>query len=174
MLVMNLSMAVLDKRVGTALPKHLVRSGRSLSRLLHSQDDHLLCQYCCRPDGGMEAGAKQKRRWRHRRAKPGDDRAAGSGGVPDGTPRTPSVGEVSAAAGAAYVHPQGGWAASAAQTLCRRPRPEQVAWHDPTSRRRACCLRRPSLSRMREIRTYGLIGSFRKRSRRATAPEVYQ
>jgi hypothetical protein len=35
-------------------------------------------------------------------------------------------------------------------------------------------MRRPSVSRMREIRTYGLKGNFRKRSRRATAPEVYQ
>ncbi len=51
------------------------------------------------------------------------------------------------------------------------------AWkrvRSPTSRRRACCLRRPSVSRMREIRTYGLNGDLRKRSRRATAPEVYQ
>ena len=35
-------------------------------------------------------------------------------------------------------------------------------------------MRRPSVSRMREIRTYGLNGDLRKRSRRATAPEVYQ
>jgi hypothetical protein len=33
---------------------------------------------------------------------------------------------------------------------------------------------RPSVSRMREIRTYGLKGDLRKRSLRATAPEVYQ
>ena len=35
-------------------------------------------------------------------------------------------------------------------------------------------MRRPSVSRMREIRTSGLKGDLRKRSRRATAPEVYQ
>ena len=35
-------------------------------------------------------------------------------------------------------------------------------------------MRRPSVSRMREIRTYGLKGDFRKRNRRVTAPEVYQ
>lgn len=35
-------------------------------------------------------------------------------------------------------------------------------------------MRRPSVSRMRETRTYGLKGDLRKRSRRATAPEVYQ
>jgi hypothetical protein len=35
-------------------------------------------------------------------------------------------------------------------------------------------MRRPSVSRMREIRTSGLNGGLRKRSRRATAPEVYQ
>jgi len=35
-------------------------------------------------------------------------------------------------------------------------------------------MRRPSVSRMREIRTYGLKGDLRKRSRCATAPEVYQ
>jgi hypothetical protein len=39
---------------------------------------------------------------------------------------------------------------------------------------RACRMRRPSVSRMREIRTSGLKGDLRKRSRRATAPEVYQ
>ena len=35
-------------------------------------------------------------------------------------------------------------------------------------------MRRPSVSRMREIRTSGLKGDLRKRSVRATAPEVYQ
>jgi hypothetical protein len=35
-------------------------------------------------------------------------------------------------------------------------------------------MRKPSVSRMREIRTSGLNGDLRKRSRRATAPEVYQ
>ena len=35
-------------------------------------------------------------------------------------------------------------------------------------------MRKPSVSRMREIRTSGLKGDLRKRSRRATAPEVYQ
>ncbi len=49
-----------------------------------------------------------------------------------------------------------------------------VARHDTISRRRACPLRRPSVSRLREIRTSGLKGDLRKRSRRATAPEVYQ
>src|SRR6185436_1506518 len=62
----------------------------------------------------------------------------------------------------------------AAPSLRDRPWPLSVAGHDPVSRRRACCLRRPSVSRMREIRTYGLNGNPRKRSRRATAPEVYQ
>ena len=33
---------------------------------------------------------------------------------------------------------------------------------------------RPSVSRMREIRTSGLKGDLRKRSQSATAPEVYQ
>jgi hypothetical protein len=33
---------------------------------------------------------------------------------------------------------------------------------------------RPSVSRMREIRTSGLKGDLRKRSQCATAPEVYQ
>ena len=35
-------------------------------------------------------------------------------------------------------------------------------------------MRRPSVSRMRETRTYGLKGDLRKRSGRATAPEIYQ
>ena len=48
------------------------------------------------------------------------------------------------------------------------------AWSDTLSWRRACRMRRPSVSRMREIRTSGLKGDLRKRSRRATAPEVYQ
>jgi hypothetical protein len=62
----------------------------------------------------------------------------------------------------------------AASSLRDRPRPVSVAGHDPLSRNRACCLRRPTVSRMREIRTYGLNGGLRKRSRRATAPETYQ
>jgi hypothetical protein len=33
---------------------------------------------------------------------------------------------------------------------------------------------RPSVSRMREIRTSGLNGGLRKRSQCATAPEAYQ
>ena len=55
-----------------------------------------------------------------------------------------------------------------------RTRPLSVARHDTISWRRACRMRRPSVSRMREIRTSGLKGDLRKRSRRATAPEVYQ
>ena len=35
-------------------------------------------------------------------------------------------------------------------------------------------MRRPSVSRMREIRMSGLKGDLRKRSQSATAPEVYQ
>jgi hypothetical protein len=35
-------------------------------------------------------------------------------------------------------------------------------------------MRRPSVSRMREIRTSGLTGGLRKRSQCATAPEAYQ
>ena len=35
-------------------------------------------------------------------------------------------------------------------------------------------MRKPSVSRMRETRTSGLKGDLRKRSPRATAPEVYQ
>jgi group II intron reverse transcriptase/maturase len=62
----------------------------------------------------------------------------------------------------------------AASPIGRRPRPVSTAGHDPLSRRHACRMRRPSVSRMREIRTYGLNGNLRKRSRRATAPEVYQ
>ena len=42
------------------------------------------------------------------------------------------------------------------------------------TKRRACRMRRPSVSRMREIRTSGLNGGLRKRSNRATAPEAYQ
>jgi hypothetical protein len=49
-----------------------------------------------------------------------------------------------------------------------------AAWGTSLSWRRACCVRRPSVSRMREIRTYGLNGDLRKRSLSATAPEVYQ
>ena len=41
-------------------------------------------------------------------------------------------------------------------------------------RRCACDVRRPSVSRVREIRTHGLKGGLRKRSVRATAPEAYQ
>lgn len=40
--------------------------------------------------------------------------------------------------------------------------------------RHACRMRRPSVSRMREIRTSGLKGGLRKRSPCATAPEAYQ
>jgi hypothetical protein len=52
-------------------------------------------------------------------------------------------------------------------TFCRR-HGLRLPW------RHACPMRRPSVSRMREIRTSGLKGGFRKRSACATAPEVYQ
>lgn len=41
------------------------------------------------------------------------------------------------------------------------------------SERHACRMRRPSVSRMPEIRTSGLNGALRKRSQCGTAPEVY-
>jgi hypothetical protein len=62
-------------------------------------------------------------------------------------------------------------------TLCDRIQQSDVlleAWARLLPWRRACRMRRPSVSRMREIRTSGLKGDLRKRSRRATAPEVYQ
>jgi len=46
----------------------------------------------------------------------------------------------------------------------RRGRPEACMAHEKTI----------AVSRMRETRTSGLKGDLRKRSRRATAPEVYQ
>jgi hypothetical protein len=46
--------------------------------------------------------------------------------------------------------------------------------YDSLPWKRACRMRRPSVSRMREIRTSGLKGGLRKRSASATAPEAYQ
>jgi hypothetical protein len=48
------------------------------------------------------------------------------------------------------------------------------AWKRLADLERACRMRRPSVSRMREIRTSGLKGDLRKRSPSATAPEVYR
>lgn len=53
-------------------------------------------------------------------------------------------------------------------TICRNRGAETITWEH------ACRLRRSSVSRMREIRKYGLNGGPRKRSGSATAPEAYQ